>query len=367
VIGTTLPERYLMKRTLRGIVVLTLASFGLTVSIDFLEALRQVSEVPDTGAGDALVLTLLRTPQLLMVLSPFIILFGTLLAFAQLARSLEIAVFRAAGFSVWRIVGAPVLLSFGLGLVLIAAVDPVTSQMAKEADNRISTYRGEDGAEERAFRGGLWLRQELDDRQVLLIRASDVDLPNERLSGVSVWRKGAEGQLIERFDAPAAAFEEQELVLTDVSRTAPGEERRSLSDPLAFPLSFVAADLRRTAQRPEVLHIWNLPSLMARIRGAGIPTEPYAQRLHEIMAMPLKLVSMAVIACVFALPIHARGGGIGTLIVSGIAAGFLAFILIQFSQAVGEAGLIPVVVAAWTPPAVTLLAGLSMLLFREDG
>ena len=76
---------------------------------------------------------------------------------------------------------------------------------------------------------------------------------------------------------------------------------------------------------------------------------------------------MAVIACVFALPIHARGGGTARLILLGIGSGFAAFILIQFSTAMGEAGLVPVMISAWTPPFVIMLAGLSALLFLEDG
>jgi lipopolysaccharide export system permease protein len=367
VIGLTMPERYLMRRTLRGIVVLGLASYALTVSIDFLEALRQVGEAEDAGTADALALTLLRTPQLLMVLSPFVILFGTLLAFAQLARSLEVAVFRAAGFSVWRIVGAPVLLALAIGLLLITIVDPITTEMAKEADQRLTTYRGGATLEERAFGKGLWLRQDLDGGEVLVIRAGGVDLPNDRFTDVTLWRKDQAGRFIERFDDDRADLAGGEIVLTEASRTAPGEERQSEAGRVAFPTTFRIADIRRTSQRPEVLNLWNLPGLMARIDGAGIPTEPYAQRLHEIYAVPLKLAAMAVIACVFALPIHARSGGIGRLVVSGIAAGFFSFILIQFSQALGEAGLIPVVIAAWTPPLITLLAGLSLLLFREDG
>ncbi|MCQ8185593.1 LptF/LptG family permease [Parvularcula maris] len=366
-IGLTMPERYLMRRTFRGIMVLGLASYALTVSIDFLEALRQVSDAEGAGTGDALALTFLRTPQLLMVLSPFVILFGTLLAFAQLARSLEVAVFRAAGFSVWRIVGAPVLLALAIGLFLITIVDPVTTEMAKEADQRLTEYKGRASLEERAFGEGLWLRQDIVGGDILLIRAGGVDLPNERFTDVTLWRKSPDGRLIDRFDGPVAELTERELFLTEASRMAPGEDRSELAGGVRFPTTFSLADIRRTSQRPEVLNLWNLPGLMQRIDGAGIPTEPYAQRLHEIYAVPLKLAAMAVIACVFALPIHARSGGIGRLVVSGIAAGFLSFILIQFSQALGEAGLIPVIIAAWTPPLITLLAGLSLLLFREDG
>lgn len=365
-IGTTLPERYLMRRTLRGILVLSAASFGLTISIDFLEALRQVSELA-AGAGAALQLTLLRTPQLLMILSPFIILFGTLLTFAQLARSLEVAVFRAAGFSVWRIVGAPVLLAMAIGMFLISVVDPLTARMSLAADNKLAELRGQEVETPRIFRGGVWLRQDSNNGNVLLLNAKTIDIPNGRLDDVTVWRKTPSGTFIDRYDAPQAVLAGQDLTLFQATRSVPGQQLSEAVGDLQFPTTFVLDDLARTGERPEVLHLWNLPGLMSRISGAGIPLEPYKQRLHEIFAMPLKLASMAVIACVFALPIHSRGGGTARLVISGIAAGFVAFILVQFSQTIGESGLIPAFIAAWTPPLVTLLVGLTILLFQEDG
>ncbi|GGY39096.1 LptF/LptG family permease [Parvularcula lutaonensis] len=366
-IGLTPAERYLMGRTLKAVLVLGAASLGLTMSIDFLEALRQVSEYPGAGPLAAAQLTLLRSPQLLMILSPFIMLFGTLMAFAQLARSLEIAVFRAAGFSVWRIIGAPVWLALALGVALVTIVDPITTKMAYAADNKLAEYRGLRAETPRIFRDGVWLRQPQAGGDVLILHADDIDIETGRLTEAVVWRKTENGTFIERFDADEAVLDGGTLTLRDASRSVPGGE---LSQPVgdrAFPMSFALEDLAETGKRPEVLNIWNLPRLMKRIGDAGIPLEPYALRLHELIATPLKLASMAVLACVFALPIHSRGGGTAKLILQGIAAGFLAFILVQFSQAIGEAGLIPVRIAAWTPPLVTLLVGMTLILFREDG
>lgn len=365
-IGTSLSERYLMQRTLQSVLVLGAASFALTVSIDFLEALRQVGEKDDFGVMTAAQLTLLRAPQLLMVLSPFIVLFATLLAFAQLARSLEVAVFRAAGFSVWRLVGAPVILSMALGVVLVTLVDPLTTRMSLRADNLLNEVRGRQLETPKIFRDGIWLRQDQPDG-VILIHADDIGFSEGKLSDVFVWSKAPDGTFLERFDADEAQLEGDQLTLRNASRTIPGGELSQAVGDVTFKTTFALDDLAMSGTRPESLNLWNLPGLMSRIGKAGIPLEPYALRLHELIATPLKLASMAVIACVFALPIHSRGGGTARLILSGVAVGFVAFILVQFSQAVAEAGLIPVVIAAWTPPLITLLAGLSLLLFREDG
>ncbi|MEM1380939.1 MAG: LptF/LptG family permease [Pseudomonadota bacterium] len=366
-IGFTRPERYLMERTLRGVIVLGAASLALIISIDFLEALRQVGGRPGAGLLEAVQLTLLRGPQLLMILSPFIMLFGTLLAFAQLARSLEIAVFRAAGLSVWRIVGAAVTLAALIGFGLVTLVDPLTTRMSLRADNLLASLKGSETSAPRAFQNGVWLRQDNDDGTVFLIHADSLDIGEGSFDNVRVWKKTSEGLLQERYDAPIAELEGPTITLVNAQKSVPGGVLTEPVGNVTIATAFQVEDLAMSGTRPESLNIWNLPRLMQRIGKAGIPLEPYSLRLHELFATPLRLAAMAVIACVFALPIHARGGGTARLILSGIVAGFAAFILIQFSTAMGEAGLIPVVIAAWTPPMVTMLIGLSVLLFREDG
>ena len=365
-IGLSLPERYIMRRTLGSVLVLGAACLGLTISIDFLEALRQVGSQSDAGVATAFRLTLLRAPQLLMILSPFIMLFGVLMAFSQLARSLEIAVLRAAGFSVWRIVGAPVILAAILGVVLTLAVDPLTTRMSLSADRLLNDVKGDEQTASRAFRNGVWLRQD-SDQGVVLFHADQIDLDAGVFDDVFVWRKSVEGVFLERFDAPTAVFEGQTVVLMDALRSTPGGQLAEEVGNQSFATSFAKRDLALLGTRPESLSIWTLPFLMQRIGNAGVPLEPYSLRLQELFAMPLKLASMAVIACVFALPIHARGGGTARLIIYGIVAGFLAFIGIQFSSALAEASLVPVVIAAWTPPAITLLIGVTIILFQEDG
>ncbi|MEM7741642.1 MAG: LptF/LptG family permease, partial [Pseudomonadota bacterium] len=353
-------------RTFRNVMILGAASFALIVSIDFLEALRQVSNRPNVGVGTAASLTLLRAPQLLMILSPFIMLFGTLMAVAQMARSLEIAVLRAAGFSVWRIVGAPVVLALIIGTVLAVAVDPITTRMSLSSDNLLNDVRGSGSNAEKTFRRGVWLRQEQEEG-VILIHADKVRYEKNVMQNVFIWRKGDDGVFIERFDAQRAVFKDQELTLKNAVRSAPGGDIPSAVGDVTFQTTFELDDLILANTRPESLSLWTLPRLMDRIGGAGIPLEPFTLRLHELFAMPLKLAAMAVIGCVFALPIHARSGGAFRLIIYGIFAGFAAFIAIQFSSAVAEAGLVPVRIAAWTPPTIALLIGVTVLLFREDG
>ena len=105
-IGLTL-GRYLSGRFLETILVVFAAISGLSFLIDFVEMLRRAGDVP--GAGTAVVawLSFLRVPSVSEQILPFAVLFGTMAAFVNLSRKLELVVARASGVSVWGFLVPP--------------------------------------------------------------------------------------------------------------------------------------------------------------------------------------------------------------------------------------------------------------------
>ena len=75
---------------------------------------------------------------------------------------------------------------------------------------------------------------------------------------------------------------------------------------------------------------------------------------------------MSILAAAFSLRL-VRLGGLAGLAGAGVGLGFLVFFFNQFSGALADADIIPLFLAAWAPPVVTLLAGLGMLCYTEDG
>ena len=55
------------------------------------------------------------------------------------------------------------------------------------------------------------------------------------------------------------------------------------------------------------------------------------------------------------------------MIVGGILCGFVLYVLVEFTNSFGSAGLIHPIVAAWIPVFVAGMSSVTYLLFREDG
>ena len=87
---------------------------------------------------------------------------------------------------------------------------------------------------------------------------------------------------------------------------------------------------------------------------------------HAIMASPLLMCAMILIAATFTLR-HSRRGGATYVIAGGVLTGFILYFFSDIVFALGQTDSIPVVLAAWTPSGVATLLGLAMLLHLEDG
>lgn len=357
---------YLARRTMVGVIGLFSVIWLLVVSIDLIEAMREVGKVQDAGLPEALQMTLFRTPQLILTLSPFVMLFGTLWAFGQMAKSSEIAVMRAAGLSVWKLVAAPVALAVALGLVTVIAIDPIAANLAGKAQTIKNDMRGKEANMLRQFSDGVWLRQ-VDERNAALIHAKSYDSASQTLAGVTVWRRTIDGVFIERWDAETADVNSTVFLLRQARRTTLHGENEVVRPTQAIPVDIDLRALKEDVAKPTSLSVWQLPEFTRIMSSAGMRTLEYELRFYDLWSLPVKLVAMVLIACAFALGMNARAGGTAGLMGLGVAAGFALFIFAEMSNAIAKAQIVPIGLAAWAPGLFAVLFATTLLLYREDG
>jgi len=358
---------YVMTRTLIG-VGLALAVIGSVITlINFVELSRTLGGALDLTFLELLGLTLLKSPAVILLLLPFVFLFGAMGAFVTLNRRSELVAMRAAGVSAWRFIAPAAGAAFLIGVATIAVLNPAASALnGRFEDLRATLTAGHAADEARA----LWLRQG-DDRSQIVIHARSHDTAQEtvRLNGVSLFIQsvGPTGELdfSRRIEAREALLMRGFWRLSDVSEALPGSglvrsEQLSISSSLD----------RRTALEkfasPGAVAFWSLPATIRSAELAGYSAAGYELRLQQLLATPLLFSAMSVLAAAFSLRLM-RLGDLAGLAGAGVAMGFVFFFLNQFCGALGATEVIPPAVAAWAPPLLALLSGVTLLCYTEDG
>ena len=102
------------------------------------------------------------------------------------------------------------------------------------------------------------------------------------------------------------------------------------------------------------------------MRAAGFSALNHRLHWHTLLSSPLLLLAMVLIAATFSLRLTRRGHT-GLLVVSGVFVGLVLYVVSDVVLALGLAGSVPAVMAAWIPAGVSTLLGAATLFHLEDG
>lgn len=340
---------------------------GLLVTVllfDTIELLRRAAGRPAATFEVVVTMALLRLPELAQQLMPFVLLFATMLTFWRLTRSHELTVVRAAGVSVWQFLFPAVTLALVVGAVTIAVLNPIAAAF----------YLRFEQDEARFLRGrpsllavsptGFWLRQ-ADGATNQVIHALRVSSQDMELYDVIILNFENPDRFVGRIDAGLARLEEGYWLVRDAWLSGPDRAPR-FERSLNLLTEMTRERIHDSFASPETISFWDLPGFIAILDRAGFSALRHRLHFQSLLAVPLLLAAMVLVAATFSLR-PPRLGGAGALLISGIGAGFALFFLTKLVGALGQNGTIPVVLAAWAPTAVFTMLGVTMLLHLEDG
>ena len=359
-------ERYVLIQQMKSLAVALGVIAALIMLIDFVEISRGVGSDVDLSTVRILGLMLLKSPQVIVQLLPFVFLFGTLAAFVGLNRRSELIAMRAAGVSAWRFVLPAAGMAFALGVLTVTTLGPLASAgdgLWQRERARISGAVPGAGEQQ-----AIWLR-EGDDQRQMIIRAGRQDRANARLLDVNffIYTTGPNGRrtFSERIDAQSATLSAGRWRLTNAIGASIGQRAVSYST-LDLTSSLADKEAFERFARPQATPFWSLPNQIQRIENAGFTSTTYRLRFQQLLATPLVFAAMSILAAAFSLRLM-RLGDLAKMTVAAVVLGFAFFFVNQFSSAMGSAEVVPPFLAAWLPPVLTALAAFTLLFYTEDG
>lgn len=368
---------YVARGFLGATATMLAALTGLVALFDFIELLRRAATRPDVGFDVPATIAALRLPFVALQILPFAILLGGIVAFWRLTRSSELIVARAAGVSAWGFLAGPVLVALLIGGLATAGISPLSSMMLARAERMDQAFLRTGGGLSSLAGGRLWLRQadrELDPAGVAILsgrpaaaRPADprAGPPRFELQGVTVWRLSGTDAPLTRIEAPRAQLHQGHWVL-DGAVTFGADRQPGPPARIELPTELTAGRIEDSFASPETLSFWSLPGFIEVLEEAGFSAVRHRIQFQSLLSLPVLAVAMAMLAAGFSMR-HNRRGGVGQMIAGGVAAGFALFVVDRISNEFGEAGSLPVVLAAWAPTVAGLLLALALLLHLEDG
>ena len=362
-------HRYLARRFLGSFLSVLGAFAAVLALLDLVEQIRRFSG-EQVGFRQIIGLTLLNLPESLYRILPLVVILATLALFLALARSSELVVFRASGRSGLRSIAAPMATAAAIGTVAVVVLNPIVAATTQRYETLTETYSGGDPQVLSISREGLWLRQGGPEGQTV-IRASRSNLEGTELGHVSFIGFDDTGRPTWRIEAERARLSDGAWQLSDAKRWRfdgdnNPEAEATTAARMRLPSNLTQEQIRDSFGTPSAIAIWELPSFIDQLERAGFAARRHRVWLHMELATPLLLSAMVVVASAFTLR-HSRFGRTGMMVLMALLMAFSLYFIRNFAQILGENGQLPVLLAAWAPPAATLLLPLGLLLHLEDG
>ncbi|KQU50840.1 LPS export ABC transporter permease LptG [Bosea sp. Leaf344] len=354
--------RYLTRQFIRAILSVFVTFFFLIGTLDFVELMRRAGDSPVATTPLIVQLAFYRVPAVAEQIFPFAALFGGMFALLTLSRKLELVVARSVGVSAWQFLQPAALVAGVIGLLSVVAYNPISATLKRQAsvlEARIFARSGQVLTSQ-----PIWLRQSSVDGQAI-IRAVSALPDGTGLAQVTIFSFDTAGRFIERIDARQAMLRTGHWELVDARVTSATEEPQSYTSYL-FATTLELDQMRQSFTPPDAVGFWSMPSVIEQTKRAGLDTTRYELRYQSLLARPLLLVAMVLVAASVSLRFF-RFGGVTRLVIGGVAAGFVLYVATQLSEELGSTGIVSPVIAAWLPAVVGTMLGVLALLHQEDG
>jgi lipopolysaccharide export system permease protein len=329
--------------------------------LDFIESLRRHSEGANVSALLIAQISFYRVPHITERIIPFTVLIGAMVCYLNLSRRLELVVARAAGVSAWQFVRPAILIALLVGIAVTTLYNPISATF-RERSERLEAAMRADGRDQSD--SNLWLRQRTQDGQSI-INARRSTRQGSELSDVSIFMLDNADGYLGRIEAKRATLQNGYWRLEN-ARIYAGETVPTNHDSYDLRTNLTRAQVQETFATPETVPFWQLPSLISLAEAAGLGAVGYRLQYYQLMVLPLYLVAMVLLAAAVSLRLF-RSGGVQRMVLSGVAAGFLLYILSKVTGDLSKASLMPPLVAASLPPFLGGVTGLIALLYQEDG
>ena len=367
VIGGTL-ARYFGLRFLSAVLLVFVGIFALVALLDYIEMMRRASDVPNVSAILVAKTSIYRVPQVTERILPFCVLIGAMSCYLNLSRRLELVIARAAGMSAWQFIAPALIVAFLFGVFGTTVYNPVSAILQERSKRYEAELFGQNNDAMFGSGGGtsgsFWLNQRSDDGQAIINAKTSRD-QGVALSGVTVFTFDAAGHFTGRIEARAAVLEPGVWKLLNARTYAIGTLPVDHAE-YRLKTSLSPEQVRESFATPETVPFWDLPQYIKIADHAGLVAAGYRLQYQKLLARPFMMAAMVMLAAAVSLRFF-RFGGVQKMVLSGVASGFLLYVLSKVTDDLSTAQLMHPVAAAWLPVLVGGLTGFIALLYQEDG
>lgn len=351
-------HRYLTLQFFKYFGIVQMVVICIFIVVDFISRIGSFIK-SGIAFSRAFLYVFLKVPYMTVLLMPVSIILGVLIVFGLMNKNNEILALRSGGVSLSYLV-KPILV---IGIILTAALFLVAETvvpLTKSEANRIKQVEIKKKTILTSKEKNIWIKGK---RQIIYIKYYNPAV--QSIFGVTLYYFDQNFRLVRRIDAPKGVFGEGKWTFygsieQTLNQKSDGYDIQ-FRDEHFVSLDLKPENLKSVIKKSEEMSFNELLAYIRKVEEEGYDATIYKVDLHGKAAFPFVCIFM----CMAGIGIAVRRSikdKLPLAIIYGIGISFCYWIIYSFCLSLGYGGLLPPVVAAWTPNVMFgCLGGLTLL------
>ena len=344
--------RYVSRSFLRCFLVVLISFFFIAAMLESMEVVRKFSNA-NIACKTVIELTFLNSVATVSSFFPFTAFLAAILFFIHMNYKLELTAIKVVGISVRQIILCLTFVVALIGVLYLTAIDSF-SAFSVDRIKRIETKINNQASNDLTItNSGIWFKDKVKDKSyVIYIKSFSNNF--QSLNNARFFEFDKNLNFISSVHAKVATIKDgfwlaQEAKIIDAS----GQEREVQS--FKIPTHFTFSEINKMTTNPKSISFWNISKYIAMLEKVGLSNLRYRVQFFFQLSSILQMIALVLLASIFCINYNNRNTRRYTIkLAIVLALAFPVHFVNNILMALGSAGTIPVIAAAFILPISTI-------------
>jgi lipopolysaccharide export system permease protein len=350
-------NRYIINEYLKSLFVVMAVMLSIILLINLLEEFNFFKSKKDLKFIFFLIFTMLKIPNVLINLFPFIILFGGIVFYLKIYNHNEIISLRVMGYSNIQIILIPALTSFVVGYIVVFLIVPFSSSMLRYYEGLKSEYNE---AKNLVFinETGIWILDK-NEKEKNIVRIEKISKNFTIISKITIYNYDSSNNFIKRIDATEGIIKDKNWQLNKVYIISVNKKnnKENYLDNYNYTSNVNISELKNVYKNTETTSLLDINKEMLILEDKGYSTTDLRIRYQKLISFPVYLLAMSILSGLMIINLgktsnYLKYGSYGVII------SVIIYFLNDLSITIAKSGIISVDFSVWIPIFLIILINL---------
>jgi len=350
-------NRYIINEYIKSLFVVIAVMLSIILLINLLDEFNFFKSKKDLKFIFFIIFTILKIPNVLINLFPFIVLFGGIVFYLKIYNHNEVISLRVMGYSNIQIILIPALTSFVIGYIIVFLIVPFSSSMLRYYEDLRSEYNE---TKNLVFvnETGIWILDK-NEKEKNIIRIEKISKDFSVASQITIYNYDSSNNFIKRIDATEGLIKDKNWQLSKVHIISSNKKnnKENFLNNYNYTSNININELKNVYKNTDTTSLLDINKEMSILDDKGYSTIDLRIRYQKLISFPIYLLAMSILSGLMIINLgktsnYLKYGSYGVII------SVIIYFLNDLSITIAKSGIISVDFSVWIPIFLIILINL---------